>query len=352
MAGKYQRGGCGTLLDRGGGARSAAPSARLPRPKPRRRGSHARPSVGVVAAAGPIFADWAGRYALWHSQEYPDSYYRVEQILRVHLIPTFGRSPLMALDRRQVETYKARRLALAAAGTVVKELRTLQACINAAVDWDLIPRNPIAKVRAPRDLSSRPPRWYSREELALIYAAEAVIPVCTTGADADLHRRYRWAWQLLANTGLRRGEGLQLQWRDVGREEIGVRSEDGARTKSGHWRAIPIGLGAGEALEALVAVSSKARLGTSCPRSPPTSLSRAFVRTLGRCDLDGHIHCLRHTYCSHLVQAGVPLRTVQVLAGHASSRTTERYAHLAPSTCAMPSPGRPVMGCDGKNRGL
>ncbi|MGB1305909.1 hypothetical protein [Pseudoalteromonas marina] len=27
---------------------------------------------------------------------------------------------------------------------------------------------------------------------------------------------------------------------------------------------------------------------------------------------------------------GVPLRTVQVLAGHASVATTERYAHLAP----------------------
>jgi site-specific recombinase XerD len=32
------------------------------------------------------------------------------------------------------------------------------------------------------------------------------------------------------------------------------------------------------------------------------------------------------------VQSGVPLRTVQVLAGHASYTTTERYAHLAPST--------------------
>lgn len=110
-----------------------------------------------------------------------------------------------------------------------------------------------------------------------------------------------------------------------------MRSEEGARTKSGHWRAIPISRGAGEALEAL-ATASKPRLGYVLPQVAQTSLSRAFVRTLGRCDLDGHIHCLRHTYCSHLVQSWVPLRTVQVLAGHASSRTTERYAHLAPST--------------------
>jgi site-specific recombinase XerD len=66
------------------------------------------------------------------------------------------------------------------------------------------------------------------------------------------------------------------------------------------------------------------------PRVRQERLSRAFDRTLRRADLDGSIHCLRHIYCSHLVSAGVPLRTVQVLAGHASFTTTERYAHLAP----------------------
>jgi integrase len=331
MAGKYQRGrqwylswvedGRQVRRSLGAVTEAEAEAARVARES----------SLGVIAAAGPAFGAWAARYATWHSHEYPDSYYRVEQILRCHLIPAFGACPLMALTRTQVEDYKARRLQAAAAGTVVKELRTLQACLNAAVAWDLIQRNPIAKVKPPRDLASRPPRWYSREELALIYAAELTIPACTTAADGELHRRYRWGWQLFANTGLRRTEGLQLQWRDVGREEIGIRSEEGARTKSGHWRSIPISRGAGEALEAL-SPPDNPKLGYVLPQVAQTSLSRAFVRTLDRCDLDGHIHCLRHTYCAHLVQAGVPLRTVQVLAGHASSKTTERYAHLAPST--------------------
>ncbi|MGB4334022.1 MAG: tyrosine-type recombinase/integrase, partial [Chromatiaceae bacterium] len=67
------------------------------------------------------------------------------------------------------------------------------------------------------------------------------------------------------------------------------------------------------------------------PQIAPASLSRSFARTLERAALDGGIHCLRHTFCSHLVQAGVPLRTVQVLAGHSSIRVTENYAHLSPS---------------------
>lgn len=38
-----------------------------------------------------------------------------------------------------------------------------------------------------------------------------------------------------------------------------------------------------------------------------------------------------HTFCAHMVMAGVPLRRVQLLAGHADYATTEkRYAHLTP----------------------
>jgi len=66
------------------------------------------------------------------------------------------------------------------------------------------------------------------------------------------------------------------------------------------------------------------------PRMAPGSLSRAFDRALERAGLDGSLHCLRHTFCAHLVMAGVPLRTVQLLAGHAHFSTTEKYAHLAP----------------------
>ena len=38
-------------------------------------------------------------------------------------------------------------------------------------------------------------------------------------------------------------------------------------------------------------------------------------------------HCLRHTFCSRLVMAGVPLKTAQDLMGHKTIQMTARYAH-------------------------
>ncbi len=116
---------------------------------------------------------------------------------------------------------------------------------------------------------------------------------------------------------------LRKEW-DLG-DWLRILSEGSARTKSGKWREVPISAGTRKALDRLGETN-----GYVLPRMTPRSLTREFARCLARIPLNGTLHCLRHTFCSHLVMQGVPLRTVQILAGHSSFAVTERYAHLAP----------------------
>lgn len=66
------------------------------------------------------------------------------------------------------------------------------------------------------------------------------------------------------------------------------------------------------------------------PRPSRTVFRIALTRIMRQAGLKGSLYTLRHTFASHLVMAGVPLKKVSILMGHKSQSMTEKYAHLAP----------------------
>jgi integrase len=282
----------------------------------------------LTPTLAPLFSDYAVSYLAWYGTEFPDTLDTAERIIERRLIPAFGHLSLDQVSAAKVEEWKARRKGQDAVyrnghsqghkvrgGTVNRELRTLKAMLNRAVDWEMLVKSPARSVKGLRTMDSKPPHFYLKPQLRALYKAAA-------GPHSSI-------WRLMANTGLRRGEALHLRRRNIiGDEKLHILSEEGARTKSRKWREIPLSRAALQALESLDGADHV------LPRMAPESLSRAFLRDARAAQVGGSLHSLRHTFCSHLVMRGVPLRTVQILAGHAHFSTTERYAHLGPDYLA------------------
>jgi integrase/recombinase XerD len=66
-------------------------------------------------------------------------------------------------------------------------------------------------------------------------------------------------------------------------------------------------------------------------KSYVTHRFKAYVRECGLSE-EFHLHSLRHTYSTHLIQKGVPIDIVQKLLGHSSPKiTADNYDHSVAS---------------------
>jgi integrase len=149
-------------------------------------------------------------------------------------------------------------------------------------------------------------------------------------------------------TGLRQSELLGLRWRDVdwSAQRIRVRntfvrgehSTDGKSDLSTR-RSVPM---AGRLARELDRWSQRTeyhgdgdlvfahpQTGSPLDRSKVTKRFKEACRAAGVREVK--FHDLRHTFATRLAASGQPLRTIQEFLGHADSKTTQIYAHYAPS---------------------
>ncbi len=261
----------------------------------------------------PFFDYFAAEYLDWYAAQFPASFDRTRQIIVDRLSPHFKEFTLAQINGRAVKDYQISRQSVAT-GTYLKEYRCLQAMLNRAVEWEYIDTNPIKHIKPPKDNNSKPPHFYTTDELEMIYKA-------ASSRNKDLEH-YRWQWQFMAYTGMRLGEAMKFTKSDVTENTIIIKSSDEARTKSGKWREIPLFNPAREALNHL-----DDKLFTIADKS----VSRAFKRDLRACGLEGSLHSLRHTFISHLAMTGkFSMTEIKNWAGHSSVVTTQRYQHLIP----------------------
>jgi len=139
------------------------------------------------------------------------------------------------------------------------------------------------------------------------------------------------------NTGLRFGEIIALTWKNInfGKKELYINKSISKRvlgsTKSNRNRYIPMSPQLYEMLKnkrgkniLIFSENEKIIDQSRYCKLLHKACKQSDLRLIGW-------HLLRHTFASHLVQKGVPMKAIQELLGHSNISTTMRYAHLGPS---------------------
>ena len=136
----------------------------------------------------------------------------------------------------------------------------------------------------------------------------------------------------LLNTGARLGEALAVKWRDVNFDSEQVRlltTKKASRGRKAVARHVPMNASLRGLLKRLKK-EQKPSPDDPVLRINPHNLRRKFMNVCRRAGLGAvRLHDLRHTFCSHLAEANVPLSTIKALAGHETIAMTMRYSHLS-----------------------
>ncbi len=211
--------------------------------------------------------------------------------------------------------------------TIQRALAALRTYFRFLVVEGAVEANPAELVPHPR-VEKRIPPTVTSAEIGLLLDA---LP------DTPAGRRDRAILELLYGAGLRVGELVAVDLDDIKLGQRLVR----VRGKGRKERVVPFGRQAAAAIRAYLPERARWRRraaddadplfvnqrgGRLSERSVRRILDAAVARTARLHRL--HPHALRHAFATHLLEAGMDLRAIQELLGHASLATTQVYTHV------------------------
>ena len=291
-----------------------------------------------------------------------------ESMQRVHVEPALGRAAVERVTTAQIEAFAARMLSSGYAPKTVRNvLSFLHSTFEQARRLDWIETNPAQTAARPKrrrqgDVDPNL-KFLTLPELDRVLAA---IPDHEVFRSPRPHRRgragpapppppdvlgpvLRVVVLAAATTGLRQSELLGLRWREVDFDarrirvrNAFVRGEHSSEGKSdlSTRRSVPMADVLAEQLSrwsTWTAFSAGADLVFAHPQTgrplDRTKVTRRFKQACRDAGVRVVVfHDLRHTFATQLAAAGEPLRAIQEFLGHADLKTTQIYAHYAPSS--------------------
>ena len=220
-----------------------------------------------------------------------------------------------------IESYVQERRKHVAPATVNRQLATLRRLLRLAYEWRVINRVPRIRM-LPGERNREFILSYPRERLYLEIAPQPLRDVAL----------------LILDTGLRIGEALALEWRDVRLEPVNGARYGYLQVRAGKSKNARRNL----SLTARVGAMLKARANqTESPRVFPSDGGKPYlvtsldhkheeVRGLLNLQKDFVLHSLRHTMLTRLGEAGADPFTIMRIAGHSSVTVSQRYVHPSP----------------------
>jgi integrase len=276
----------------------------------------------------PTLREFAPRFLDGHAranQQKPGGIAHKDAVLRTHLIPQLGASPLDCITTEDVQRLK-HDLRDKAPKTVNNVLTVLNTLLKKALEWGVVDEMPCTI----RLLKTSPGSmdFYGFDEFERLVAAARAV-------ESTIYVTVL----LGGEAGLRAGEMRALLWTDVDLEKGQLRVERNewqghiSTTKGGRLRYVPLTRRLQQALREHRHLRGQRVLYR--PDGGPmteSALREAVARAARRAGLrNTGPHMLRHTFCSHLAMRGAAPRAIQELAGHRDLATTQRYMHLSPA---------------------